>query len=363
MTKAGTISTFQLFSILLLSRMTALFTFMLPTTGFLMSGDRILTTLPLLMLELIFGFLSVYIINKSEKKSIISAASSFSAVAGKAASIMYIICFIWFAGISVSRFELFISTVMFPNSELYLMTVILLAAAFYAALKGIEALGRASVILSVILTSSIVFIILTVIENFEYTNLTPVLTQGFSPVIRFAFYVSARAVEFITLYTAAPRVRGNIRKMTIIWTLLVSVLTAVILTVLSGVTGKYGDDQIFPLYTLTVIAKFGIFERLDDILTGLWVLSTFIQITFLLVSGVLASEQGFGCNKKITVLLIETTGIFFVYLLTSKTVTSYSEILSSPLQDLFFFTVLIVIPIGITLTGKVKRRKKLCSNH
>lgn len=360
MKETGTISTFQLYAILLLSRMTALFTFMLPTTGFLLSGDRIITTVPLLITELFYGLSAVYMINRADNKSIIASAAGVSPFFGRITCVIYIICFIWFAGISVSRFELFISTVMFPNSELYLMTLILLAASFYGALKGIEALGRASVILASLLGVSILFIILTVTGSFEYTNLTPVLTTGISPILSFAFYVSARTVEFITLFVIAPRVKGSIRKVTLVWTVTVSIITAVILTVLAGVTGKYGDDQIFPLYTLTVIAKFGIFERLDDILTGLWVLSTFIQLTFLLVSGTLAAEQGFSNAKKVPVLSAQTAGIFAVYLFASKTVTSYSEIISSKFQDIFFIAVLLIIPFIITVINIIRKKKKAC---
>ncbi len=360
MKSRGMISSYQLFAILLLSRMTALFTFMLPTTGFLLSGDRLLTTLPLMIIELIYCFFSVLFISKAKNRSITASACKISPALGKAVCIFYVLCFIWFAGISVSRFELFISTVMFPNSELYLMTVILLAAAFYSALKGLEALGRASVIISVLLCTGVIFIILTVLGNFEFTNLTPVLTDGLTPVLSFAFYVSSRTVEFISLYAVAPKVKGSIGKITAIWTVTVTVITAIILTVLAGVTGKYGDDQIFPLYTLTVIAKFGIFERLDDILTGLWVLSTFIQLTFLLTCGALTAENTFRKFRKVPFILLETSGVFTVYLFASKTVTAYSEIVSSAFQDIFFIVLLIIIPALITIIYHFKKRNNTC---
>ncbi len=360
MTKKGTVSTFQMFSILLLCRMTALFTFMLPTTGFLLSGDRILTVLPLMLTELFTGLIAVRLISRTDSKSIIAQTALFSQGASKISAVIYFLTFIWFAGISAARFELFISTVMFPNSELFLMTLILVGAAFYAALKGLEALGRASVILSVILALSIAFILLTVSEDFEYTNLKPVLTEGLSPVISLALYASARSSELITLYATAPYIKGNIRKMTLSWIVTVSLATAVILFFLAGVTGEYGDDQIFPLYTLTVIAKFGIFERLDDILSGLWVLSTFIQLSFLLIAGSLAVEQGFGNRKKIPVLITECIAVLGIYFISSQTVTAYSEIISSVFQDLLFVTVMLILPLALTLFHKIKKRKTVC---
>lgn len=361
MTKKGTISTFQMSAILLLCRMTALFTFMLPTTGFLLSGDRVLTVLPLLLTELFTGLIAVRLINSTDSKSIISETALHSQGASRLSAVIYFLTFIWFAGISAARFELFISTVMFPNSELFLMTIILVAASFYAALKGLEAMGRASVILSVILALSIAFILLTVSRDFEYTNLKPVLTEGISPVISFALYASARSVELITLYVTAPHIKGNIRKMTLSWIITVSITTAVILFFLAGVTGEYGDDQIFPLYTLTVIAKFGIFERLDDILSGLWVLSTFIQLSFLLIAGNLAIRQGFGIKKKIPVLITECIAVLGIYFISSQTVTAYSEIISSVFQDILFVTVMLILPIALTLLNHTKKRKKVCT--
>ena len=132
-----------------------------------------------------------------------------------------------------------------------------------------------------------------------------------------------------------------------------------ILFVLAGVTGEYGNDQIFPLYTLTVIAKFGIFERLDDILTGVWVLCSFIQVSYLLNTGVRAISQGFGKIKKIPVCALLTAGIFGVYILTSRTVAVFSGAVSSRAVDVIFIILMLVIPLIASLGAHRKKRIKL----
>lgn len=358
MNNMGKISTLQMFSVLFLCRIISLFTFMLPSAAYIPSGDRILTSLPVMIFEILYSAVLIFTFRRTDKQGIINALRKNNLSAAKLLAVIYTLCFIWFAGIGTARFELFISTVMFPNSELTFMIILLLGASFYASLKGLEAIGRASVVLFFLLGVSVVFIILSVMEEFNYVNLSPLLTDGVTPIIGFSFYVSVRAAELLTLHITAPKINGNIGKMAIKWTVAFSLVSTVILVVLSGVTGEYGNDQIFPLYTLTVIAKFGIFERLDDILTGVWVLCSFIQVSFLINTGMTALSQGFGKIKRIPVGLLITAGIFTVYFFTSKTVAVFSEAVSSRVIDVIFVVLMIIIPVIVSVVTTRRKAAK-----
>ena len=357
----GKVSTSQMFSVLFLCRIISLFTFMLPSASYLPSGDRIITAIPVMLFEFIYCIIIIFTLKKTENKGLISSVSQLSRSSGRILAVIYTLAFVWFAGIGTARFELFISTVMFPNSELYFMIIILLTAAFYASLKGIEAISRASSILLFILGASVIFILISVLGDFKYTNLRPILTEGFTPVLSFSFYVSVRAAELLTLYINAPYINGKTGKMTFVWITAFFSISTVILVVLSGVTGEFGNDQIFPLYTLTVIAKIGIFERLDDILTGIWVLCSFIQLSYLINTGMNALKQGFGKIKKIPSGAMITCGIFIVYLLSSRTVAVFSEAVSSRVIDVCFLMLMIVIPTTSALVvSKKNKRRKIC---
>lgn len=356
--KAGKISTTQMFSVLFLCRIISLFTFMLPSASYLPAGDHIIAALTVGLFELFYAFL-VFVFLKYNKSGIIKAASDLSVNTGKVIAVIYCLAFIWFSGIGTARFELFLSTVMFPNSELHFMIILLLAAAFYASLKGTEAIGRASFILAAIMAVSIIFVLTAVAGEFEVTNLQPILTNGLMPVLGFSFYTSVRSIELITLLVTAPMINGSIKKMTLLWIFSLAVIITVILVFLTGVTGEYGADQIFPLYTLTVIANFGIFERLDDILTGIWVFCIFIQISFFTEICSVAVKQTFKKINKVTTALFCTVGIFLVYLLTSRTVSLFSEIVSSKVMEFLFILLIAVIPLLITISKAIIRREKL----
>ena len=356
MTAIGKISSVQIFSILFLCRIISLFTFMLPSAAYIPPGDRILTAIPVMLFELMYACVLIFTLKRSGGDGIIPLIGRKSQSAARLVSVIYTLCFIWFAGIGTARFELFISTVMFPNSELYFMILLLLCAALYASLKGIEAIGRTSVILFALLGTSVIFILLSVTREFRYENLKPVLTEGISPLLGFSFYVSVRACELMTLHIRARDIKGSIGKTAISFSVAFSLLTTVILFVLEGVTGEYGNDQIFPLYTLTVIAKFGIFERLDDILTGIWVLCSFTQVSFLINTGMTALRQGFGKIKKIPVCILITSGIFVIYILASRTVAVFSETVSSRAVDIIFISLMLVLPLIASITAGRRKR-------
>ncbi len=355
--KEGKISTSQMFSVLFLCRIISLFTFMLPSASYLPAGDHIIAALAVGIFEIIYSLI-IFLALHLNKRGLIYEAAQFSAIFAKAVAVVYCICFVWFAGIGVARFELFLSTVMFPNSELYFMIILLLGAALYSSLKGTEAIGRAASVLSMILGASIIFVIAAVASEFEKTNLQPILTNGLSPVLSFSFYTSTRTVELITILVMAPKVNGSIKKMTFLWIFSLAVIITVILIFLAGVTGEYGNDQIFPLYTLTVIARFGIFERLDDILTGIWVFCIFIQVSYLINTCYAALEQAYGKTKKIPAGLVCTTGIFTVYLISSQTVSVFSEIVSSKIMEIMFILLIAVIPLVFSVINALRKRRK-----
>lgn len=355
---SGLISTRQMAAVLFLSRIISLFTFMLPSASYIPPGDRVITAFAVMLIEFIYAAILITTLKLNNGRSIIEASGEYSHILSSVIAVLYIFAFLWAAGIGTARFELFISTVMFPNSELTLMIVILIAACVIASLKGIEAIGRASAVLLFVMGLSIAFILFSVAKEFEYYNLRPVAAEGIRPVTGFAFYVSTRAAELLSLNVSAPLIKGNVKKMIFLWIPVFSAVCTLILVFLTGVTGEYGDDQIFPLYTLTVIARFGIFERLDDILTGLWVLCIFIQVAYLMYLSILCIKQGFGRVKKFPCALICATGIFAVYLYSSQTVTKFSDIVSNRITDVIFIALMIVIPVAVTLIKKIKLKAR-----
>ncbi len=368
MTSSGKISSAQLFCILFVCRVVALFTYMTPETKNAETVNSVLLSIFFVLFQLIFAVPVFTVIKKDNSQGIIGAAKKSSALFSKIISLIYCCAFIFAAGISVSRFELFVSTVMFPGAEISFFIALLLAASLFAVFRGIQAIGRSSAVILFAVGISTVFITLSVVKEFQYTNLLPVFMNGLAPLAESSFYSATRTMELVSIMIIAPEVTGRLRSGFIKWLIAFGAVAAVLFTCTDGILGAYGAKQLFQLYSLTLIAKFSIFERLDDLITGSWVLCTLLKTAFYCLIAAKCIEQGF--EKKPTKLFHTgiSAAVFTVFLLTSGTVVTFSEIIGSDIISGLYIAVAVLIPLAVFFSAKLsgkKRRKEenLCQQN
>ncbi len=368
MTSSSKISSAQLYFILFVCRVVALFTYMTPETINAETVNSVLLAVFFVMFQFVFAIPVFTVIKKDNSQGIIGTAKQSSDIFAKIISIIYCCAFIYAAGISVSRFELFVSTVMFPGAEISFFIALLLATSLFAVFKGIQSIGRSSAIILFAVGISTVFIILSVIKEFQYTNFLPVLLNGTTPLIQSSFYSATRTMELVSIMIIAPEVTGKLRSGFVKWIISFGTVAAVLFTCIDGILGAYGEEQLFQLYSLTLIAKFSIFERLDDLITGIWVLCTMLKTAFYCLVAAKCIEQGFG--KKTTKLFHTgiSISVFIVFLLTSGTVVTFSEIIGSNINSILYIVIAVFIPLAVFISTKIiskKRRKegKLCAEN
>lgn len=358
MTSTGKISSAQLYCILFACRIVALFTYISPEKITSQSANSILTAITFVVLQLLFSIPVFLVINHDNSKGIIGNAKMSSSLFAKITAIIYCAAFIYAAGLSVSRFELFVSSVMFPGAEILLFIVLLMAISLFGVFKGLETLGRSAVIIIFAVSISTVFIGLTVAKNFDYTNLYPIFSSSVSAVSNSAFYSATRTMELVSLMIIAPHINGKLKNGFAKWIIVFGMVAATLFTGIQGILGAYGERQMFQLYALTLIAKFSIFERLDDLLTGVWVLCTLIKISFYCFVAVKCLEQGF---EKRANRLIQTgvcASVFGVYLLTSSTVLTFSSVIASPINSILYLLITILVPLCVFFSKKLLKQKQ-----
>ena len=368
MTFSEKISSAQLFCILFVCRTVALFTYMTPETENAETVNSVLLAVLFVLFQLLFSIPVFLVIKKDNSHGIIGTAKENSYIFAKIIAVIYCCAFIYAAGISVSRFDLFVSTVMFPGAEISFFIALLLAASLFTVFKGIQAIGRSSAIILVAVGISTAFIVFSVIKEFEYTNFLPSLLNGITPVVESSFYSATRTMELVSIMIIAPDVKGNLRSGFIKWILIFGAAAAVLFTCIDGILGAYGEKQLFQLYALTLIAKFSIFERLDDLITGCWVLCTLLKTAFYCLVAAKCIEQGFG--KKLPKLFNTgiCAGVFAVFLLTSGTVVTFSEIIGSSVNSALYIAITVFIPLFVFFLSKFiskkrKKEEKLCQKN
>lgn len=345
MTDGRKIGRAQLFAIFFISRVTALFTFIAPRTTPFEPGDRLLLFFSFFMFSALFA-VPVFLVTKNGS-SITSATDRLSPVLTKALAAVYIAALLWNAGVSTAKFELFMTTAMFSGAVLLPFTALMLLACVYIALKGTQTIGRCCTVVLAAFFLSVAAIIASTLGDFDILNLTPPLRDGVLPVLKNGFAAAARTPEAGVLLFIQPEVNGKIRKSYLAWLAVFGLFAAAALTVIAGITGRYGDEQMFPLYALTVLAKFGPFEKADDVLTGLWVLCSMFRTAFYIALTAGIANRVFQIKNKILTYFISGACVLCVYFLLSQSVELLSGVLSSGINELLFTLLAGIVPLGV----------------
>lgn len=353
----GKISAFQFFAIVFLCRITEFFTYIAPRDSSVLPSDRLLAVVFFVAFCSASLLPAMIIAKKTGNRSVPSLARSASPVLGKITACVYTAAFVWSAAESVSRFELFISTVMFPDTDINVITLFLLLAAAFAAAKGTEAIGRSSATVCVILAISFVFIILTSLSEFDAVNFSPILYNGAADAFVDGFSSASRTWEILFFATMLPHVNGNATRSAAMWLSVFAVVSLVGFAVIDGVTGLYGERQMFKLYTLTVLAKLGILERNDDVLIGTWVLCELIKSSFCFTAASKAIEDGFG--KKVPKFFFPAAGgaVFAVFTVSASSVGRFAEIAGSAVAKSAFYFCAVAVPTAVGIIYAATRRK------
>ena len=353
--KRETIGGAQLLSILFVSRLIALFTFTAPQEEGFSSGDRVLFTLPFFLICLL-ACVPVFLTVKQPGQTLTDAAGEVSPLLQKSVGGFYCAAFLLAAALSAIRFELFVNTLLFPESGTLFFTVLLLATAAAAASRGIQALGRASFLALVLMGAALLFILLSTADKFDPVNLTPPLEDGLPPVLKNAFRSASRTMEIVSLGFAPAFCSGSVRKTGIGWLASFSAVAAAVFFFICGVTGRYGEQQMFQLSTVTEIARFGVLDRMDALLAGVWIFGALLRTAYFLRLAGLAAEQGFGKQFKTAPYFAGTgivLGLFFLFSALASATDGAATILAS---EILFIASTVIAP-GMILMAKRRKRR------
>ena len=343
------ISSGQFFSLLLLSRFISVLTYSPIYNAGLNSSDYLIAGV-IGMIMVLFSCLPLALIYKSnDNRSVLDIAYEISPLYSKIISVLYILLFLFYA---------FSGTVIFRESDTKVFVVLSVLLACYSVCLGLEALGRAGAISLFVFSVSFVFIIVTMLSKLDLNNFSPVFYDGAGRVISAGQTMAVRTIEPAAMAVLFPRVSGNKKRGFFIW---MSVLTAfleiVFFFVFSGL-GDYAMTQLFPIHSIAVLSEFSVFQRIDVILTGVWILSAFIKISFMLyLSSYIASRSFSAKYKKIYIFAFGAAAVILQFVV-SKNVTGFLISTSNDIRSVLFYVVVIFIPLLTFALGKFRRKEQ-----
>ncbi len=350
------ITPFQFYTVLFLSRVFAMVTYVAGVRESLSSTDEVIAAVVTGFFLLLTSLPVVFFLRSDNRSSLITRASCISALFSKVLCVIYLISYLYFGIITSVRFGIFTGSVMFPDTDVVFFIVMMLAASSYIALKGIECIGRSSVIILIPVVGALVFVFATQSENFDLLNFTHPFTDSIKDIASSGFYSASRTGELAFPVLLAPFVKKQKGRHIFSWIFTVTAVITVTEIILTGVLGRFGSTQLFSMHSLSVLAQIGFIERLDAIITCMWLLcaAVKISITIFLCRTLLTSL--FGKKRNVLYTLLSAVVIFAGSLPLSDNLISLTGLIRSPLTIVFFLTTVCFIPVTIMISERIKRR-------
>ena len=312
----------------------------------LMGVYLLLTSVPIL-----------YMMRKDMESSIITRAECISKGFSKALCVIFLLDFYIYAILSAGRFELFVSSVMFPETNMAIVVITLLAASAYSAYKGIEAIGRAGIVFLVPVLFSFAFVFLSLIKDVDPLNYTPMLSADIGKISGIGLYTCSRTAEILAAAILLPFVKNQKKGHLPMWILIITLTFIITTLVLEGVLGAYNKTQLFGMYTLAVLAEFEFIERLDALISCIWMICAIIKLSVIFFICDYLFTQLFKKKKRLLYLLISIAVIFTGTRVVSRNILDFSVIITSPLTTVIYLLSVVGLPILIIILEKIKERR------
>ena len=338
------ISAFQFYSILLLSRILITLTYTPKYIEGITASDKIFQTL----FRFAFGIiitLPVFLLNKKNENELQNKNGIFPKIKA----------LIYCAVTTVSRLDLFAGTVMFPETDVKFLILLVIVLCAYGAFLGIEPIARSAVMFVIPVILSLAFIFFSLVKKVDFLNLTPLFYNGVFPVVKTSLNAVGRTVEYAVIAASLPFIKGNSKKGFFIWMAVQTVITAGIFFFEGTVLGEFSNMQLFPVYTIASMAQFSFFRGLGAIITGVWILCAFLKISLLIFLQSKPISEAFGI-KKITVTVVSAVLLSVVCLFISENVSRFNAVDSSLIK---FILIMVSVPV-LALAELIAKRVKKC---
>lgn len=346
----------QLFSVLFLSRLFAAMTYIAGLDRDLQPGETVVAMLYASALIVIAGVGEAVFLKNDSGVGILMRTKNASKKLFVFTDVFYLVFFLAYSALAAARFNLFVNSIIFPDSDMSWFVLPVIAGCAFIAYKGIESVSRSSVLFTFIVVLSLVFVFAAAASRFDVLNFRGVRPGKGFEMFETGFMSAARTAEIASIPILTPFLNSNPTKPMFRWIGVTSVSLVLISSMISGVLGQFGYEQIFPMYSLTVLAEFGILERLDAIVTAVWVLCFIAKMSyFLFVNSYLLKELTPIERKYSPFACAVPVGIGAM--LMSKNIDILADVIKSGFLTVLFIGGGIVIPITVVIIEKIRKNK------
>lgn len=273
-------------------------------------------------------------------------------------SIFYIVYFLIMDLQYLATFQFFLGNAFDPSTPPWIFSIMLVLAAVYGAFKGLEALGRTSVIIFLIILLGILFIGILLFSDLQDSNFTPLLYDGPKQMLLGSLFFLSGSSSIPIFGILFPSVRGKRALGFCFWNTITYAFTGFLIFVIVGTLGNFANLQLFPLYSAATMANLGTFQRMDSVFIGLWLIGIFIKLALDLYIITLCVNQITG--KRTAVFTKPLSGL--VICVGAVLIAQDKTLLNLFLNPVFLFpltiTAALLLPLTALIGNLIKDRRK-----
>ncbi len=350
------LTTMQLFIIMLLSRLFVTLMYMSPTGFKINSSDLMLQIIIAAILTFITAIPAFLLVRDDNKNGLLKRCDSLSNVFGKTAAVLFLIAFIFWSMRTLVRFDVFVSTVIFPESDIRWFLVVLVICSLYSVIMGIDVLGRTAQIFVTLVAFSIIFVMVSTANRITITNFTPMMYDGLYHPFQAGVSTMASCIELTYPLIFKDKVKSKPIACVFPWVGAIMSILLVLTFWGAGVLGDFSNTQLFPVFSLTTLTSVGFLERLDVFLTAAWVVCVFVKIAICINIVQVCLTELFGTLTAKKAMLISAAIISVLALLIRESYTTKAFVSNISGAVTVYAIIVILIPVILISAEKMKTK-------
>ena len=349
----------QFFSLLFLSVLSTVFMYISSPKIPIAQTETLLRPIVFVVISLVVGLPAYFIYKnnvKNAEKGLIVKETKFLKITTSLFGAVY------FVGAlkTILRFDLFASSELFPGSDMSIFLIAIVIVCGVLSTVGLNALCRGSVIFCFIVVSATVFVMVSLVDEFDFLNFTPLFSGGVGQFVTDSFLFAIQATELGAITLFLPQIKGSFKKHYITFVVLSGVAFIGVFAFVIGALGSFADTQLFPTYTAVTLANFGLLERIDALETAIWILCVVVKISFYILITV-------KCLKKVLVKVSEKilriavcVALAVIPAFVSDNIESFGFVSNNILTLVLYAVSVIILPcILLVYYRKVKPYEKI----
>lgn len=135
---------------------------------------------------------------------------AFGKFIGNVLAVLYIWYFLHLLSLILRSSIEFMNTTIYPETPTLFLAIVIMIVTAYAVKKGLEVMARISELLVPILIIAVLLLFFALISKYDINNFLPVLENGWSPVLKASFHMTAFPfAETIVLLMVFPHLNNK----------------------------------------------------------------------------------------------------------------------------------------------------------